>query len=44
MGDFKHVRHPLWIFLRDFLRLGKGLAHLSDIDLGKTFGKTFFAV
>jgi hypothetical protein len=44
MGNFKHVRHSLWIFLRDFLRLGKGLAHLNDIDLGKTFVKTFFAV
>ena len=44
MWNFKHVSHPLWIFLRDFLRLGKGLAHLNDIDLGKTFGKTCFAV
>jgi hypothetical protein len=30
MGNFKHVCHPLWIFLRDFLHLGKGLTLLAS--------------
>ena len=44
IGDFEDFRHPFGIFLRNFLRLGKDFAHLDNIDLGETFGKTCFAV
>ncbi len=44
IGDLKHLRHSLWIFLRDSLRLVERLSYLNYIDVCKSFCKIGFSI
>ena len=41
---FEHLCHPLWRLLRYFLLFSERFADLKNVDLGKTFGESCFAI